>query len=79
MKRFLLIPDPTDGGTPKLEDVLAENARLKKQLESSETLDGAVRQKMAAGLTRAQAEAAVRNQENFKARKAEVKKGSKAK
>jgi hypothetical protein len=79
---LLLSPDPAAGAAPETDAAKAarlerENAALKQQIQGGEKIETAVRAKMADGLTRTQAEAAVRNQVKFAAAKAEAAKAKK--
>ena len=75
---ILRSPEGGDGAAPetpaqRAERLETENVALREQLAGNAKVEYAIRVKMAAGLSRKQAEASVRNQASFDALKAEQK------
>lgn len=58
---------------PSIEELQAENAKLREQLAAKEQVDQAVAEKMRNGLTREQAEAVLRHQKKYDESKKKAK------
>lgn len=68
-----LAPAASDSaGAPDTKDLAQENEELKKQLSGISEEERSIRKRMAAGLTREQAEAVVKHQAAYDLIKAEV-------